>query len=430
MRLKRVLTIITFYLIIGELFVIPVYASIQSPKWNIQTISDTVYSPSDIVVDSSGNPHIAFTQWAPGNGSYETPNGINSVIYASRDGSIWRNRTVNEGSVYDLALDPHGNPAILYSRSGSLMYACWVGGGWNIQTVDDKGLDASLALDSFGTPHVAYFTRGNATSPFFLKYAVWRGASWNTQIVDIGSLTYRPSIKLDKQNNPHLMYETDIVISTNSSNNSKETLKYATTKDGVLWSIQTVGEDIWYTNFELDANANPHFSYSSKGLVYASWNGQSWNMERINVTAQSGSYLALDQNSSPHIAFANGSLIENYAAFNGTAWEIQTVTSNIEGTGPITIDNNGNPHILFYGPSSGYPPLRTLMYATTAVSSQTSIDPLFNAVLIAVPLIAFLLIIFVVYKCKKKTRDKKVVMTETALYSLLYSGFKTLVPHF
>jgi hypothetical protein len=97
-------------------------------------------------------------------------------------------------------------------------------------------------------------------------------------------------------------------------------------------------------------------------------------------------------------------LIENgnYASFNGTAWEIQAVTSNVAGVGPIAIDNNGNVHLLFYGPSSGYPPLRTLMYATNAVSPQTSIGPLFIAVLIVVRIGIFFLIITLVYYRKKK----------------------------
>ncbi len=401
-----------FCLLILSLLIVASYAPLPTnayPQWTIQTISGNAFSPSGIVLDTNNNPHVAYTQWAPGNKSdYETRNGIDSVVYASWDGSAWHNQTVTEGAVYDLALDSHDNPHILYKGNEGLMYASWTGLDWGFQTVDKSGFGGSLALDSLNNPHVAYFVNGNGTSAFFLKYAILNGSYWTAETVDAGSMTYLPSLKLDTKNQPHVMYETQTFL---SGGNSSQSLKYATT-DGSMWTIRTVGDNIWFRNFFLDSQAYPHFTYSEPGLLYTSWNGSVWRTEKVNVTALSAeSYLALDEKDVPHIAFIDSSSTENekYAVWDGSAWEIQTVDSNAISAGPLVIDGNGNPHILFYKPSTGYPPLVTLVYATTAEASQVPMKPYLAIFLVTIFIVAVtvLLITVLVYRLKKVNRLKE-----------------------
>ncbi len=401
MRVYAFSSLLVLSMLIAASFLVPTHAA---PAWTIQTISNSALGLSSIVVDSNNNPHIAYTEWVAGNRSdYNSRNGRDYVIYASWNGSIWIYQTVAQDAAFlDFVLDSNDNAHILYktqSTSEGLVYASWTGYDWSRQTVDEEGLESSLALDSAGNPHIAYFTNGNTTSAFFLKYTIWTGSSWSTQIVDAGGMTYLPSLKLDAQNHPHIMYETLTVTPTNSS----EELKYAAFNNASGWTIQTVGQNIDFRNMVLDSNGYPHFSCATEeGLTYASWNGSGWSMQPVNVNAVSGeSYLALDKQNYPHIDFSNIPGSEMYARWTGKTWDIQTVNGSLS-PGPIAIDSNGNPHIC----SSGGLGPSNLLYATTTEPTQTSSAPFLIGFLIAIPVIVVLFVIALVNRWKKKLKEQ------------------------
>ena len=54
---------------------------------------------------------------------------------------------------------------------------------WDISTVDDTGAKPSLAVDSEGTPHIAYMLE---SMPGFVKHAVLESAGWNISEVATG----------------------------------------------------------------------------------------------------------------------------------------------------------------------------------------------------------------------------------------------------
>lgn len=92
-------------------------------------------------------------------------------------------------------------PALLFSVSHAETT-------WAIQTVDSAvnvGYGTSLALDSFGNPHISYYDENAG----FLKYAQWTGSAWSTQTIeptvnpDVGAYT---SLALDSNNYPHIAY--------------------------------------------------------------------------------------------------------------------------------------------------------------------------------------------------------------------------------
>jgi hypothetical protein len=383
-------------LVVASFFLLPAHAT---PAWTLQTISNSAFD-GDIALDSNNFPHIAYAEYVPGNGT-------DYIIYASWNGAIWTNQTVTQNAaLLDLVLDSHNNANILLERSGEyLMYARWTGYDWSIQTIDHGELwGGSLALDSADKPHIAYIINDGATD-YVLKYNSWTGSSWSNETVDMGNMTYlHSSLRLDAQNRPRIMYETEKYF---APQNVSETLKYAAPDNASGWTIQTVGQNIESENMVLDSNGYPHFSCATQeGLAYVSWNGLTWKMQSANVNAVSGeSYLALDKQNYPHISFINSLSYENlmYAKWTGNEWNIQTVDSNPMDEGSMAIDSNGNPYLCYFkvGTGGAMAPY-TLTYATTA-PKQTFTAPLIGF-LIAIPVIAIFFLIALAYVRMKKTQ--------------------------
>ena len=188
------------------------YAHRSVTGWEIQTVerSGALYTlMSSLAIDSKGYPHIFF----------ESAIGPNLMKYAKWTGDRWDSIAVAGGNgawTSSLALDKGDNAHIAYCNYSSitfplkLLYSRWSGTGWETQVVDYnddyfKGLGwySSLALDSKGNPHVAYYdyTYGN------LKYAKWTGIAWDIQTVDTGAdVGLFASLKLDGNDRPHIAY--------------------------------------------------------------------------------------------------------------------------------------------------------------------------------------------------------------------------------
>lgn len=296
------------------------YASWDGIAWHVEYVDQTgdVGFASSLAIDSSNQPSIA----------YRDIN--NSLRYAKKDGYGWHHTIVdNQGTGADpsLVLDKSDNPHISYYRPYSecifntktqryewilradLRYAFWDGQNWLLQTVEQGGRVGegnSLALDSKGHPHIAYWAIGVG-----LKYATWDGATWQFKIVD----SQIPVIN---------------------------TYKHA-------FSIA------------VDSADRPCISYMGEGysLKYTTWDGNSWQPQVVKANA--GSYelpnsLALDNTDKPHILFRDyvtNSLI--YAVWDGNAWQLDTVDSgNVPGlSNSLKLDDNNQPNISYYVAISG-----------------------------------------------------------------------------
>jgi hypothetical protein len=287
------------------------------------------------------------------------------LMSASQVETTWNIQTVdsanNVGYGTSLALDSFGNPHISYcdSTNDYLKYAKWNGSAWSTQIIDSLLTDYStfLALDSFGNPHISYCS--NST----LKYAKWTGSEWNIQTVhsprdpSAGGTGRDSSLVLDSSNNPHISY----IIQAHSAID----IMYAHW-NGSAWSIQSVDEGhiLDFTSLALDSNNNPHVSYyiyqniySTKllDLKYAKWNGSAWSIQTVDFAGDVGSYssLALDSSNNPHISYhdmSNNTL--KYAKWTGSSWNFQIVDS-IGAIGvfgydtSLALDSFGNPHISY-----------------------------------------------------------------------------------
>ena len=172
---------------------------------------------SEMVLDAAGNPHISYQgggglgamslryvrkegeNWATGIVDNLTPTTSFSFVYNA------------------IALDSQGRPHIAYSDpgAGDLKYARWEGSAWVIESVDsqgDTGWGASLALDAQDHPHITYFDRstGGQTSAA-VKYATWTGAAWEFRTVAPsggGALSTEAwtSMALDSRGRVHVAY--------------------------------------------------------------------------------------------------------------------------------------------------------------------------------------------------------------------------------
>jgi hypothetical protein len=318
---------------------------------------------NSLALDANALPHIAYTfNPAAGIGYY--------LKYAYYDGSSWHTEIVdNDGDVGknpSLALDSYGNPHISYPdmQDSALDYASFNGLSWDIETIDSEqntGGENSLALDSSNYPHIAY--RSEPSSGICnLKYAWFDGISWNIDIADAGGyLGGNCSIALDSFERPHISYE--------DRSNGPSHLKYATLS-GTEWvteTIDSVNGTGRGTSLALDSQDVPHIAYcykatsptgdTIKDIRYAYFDGTEW----VSSTLDLGGLLlvhpslSIDSEDNPKIAIEESSpstlLFAQHAASN---WELQTVDT-LGGNYPsLALDEENRSHISYFQNGSLY----------------------------------------------------------------------------
>jgi hypothetical protein len=310
------------------------YASWNGSGWNIQQLSWAF--AHDLALDANGNPHIT----------------LGSLAYGTWNGTGWNFQTVatDYTGYSSLVLDSSGNPHVAYS-SGKLKYATRNGSNWTIQTVDtSSGINSlvSLALDSNDTPHIMYYTEssyvdnnGNAIRSLNLKLAVWKNSRWNIEpVLASSNLINFGNMVLDSKGYPHFIASTGHFISPDVPG-FLSTILYVSW-DGFAWNVQTVASDVnlainYLANIgflALNSQGYPSIVYIAGGVKYTRWTGTAWGWESYNVgtpdtthDARGPCYLALDSNGNPHISsrvFLSGQIL--YPGYNST---IMYATANI-----------------------------------------------------------------------------------------------------
>jgi hypothetical protein len=257
-----------------------------------QTIEDQILNTSNVVLDSAGYPHIAYS--------------------------------VNI------------KPDYLFGEY-VLRYASWTGNSWENQTVD--GCDDNsfiLALDSKDCPHIVYQDRND-----ILAYTHWTGLTWIKQNVS-QTEAYCRFFEVDSKGNPHICFI------------EGDKIKYATSSGSDI-QVQTVADGNIATleSFALDSHGNPHITYSDNGnLMYASRIDSSWNTE-LAINGGEASFLAFDSKGIPHMAFIKENSLY-YASLVNSNWLISTVdfiTANeanpFISSPRLLLDSNNNPSVTY-----------------------------------------------------------------------------------
>ncbi len=353
------ISIVLLAVLLNAAVFLPVNAA---EKWNFEIIDehggswDIQHCP--VVLDSKNLPHIIYTElhltWRQDK-SY-------TVNYAYWDGFGWNKQTLGEGIAYSIAIDANDNLHIVYGsidQQGQLTYANKTGNNWIYQTVYsyDPGY-TSIAVDSWGKPHIAFSSGGE------LKYASWTGSDWSIQKVDdTPANEYSLSLALDSNNNPTIAYYFTLTVLNVPTGvyTTTSSLRLATFKDS-NWEIQNLSDMPGELgNIVLDSNENPHLTYKlsyppklsafdNSTLVYASWDGASWNMQSVITNDYVDSMnLDLDSQDNPHIIFSSGVNL-TYTSLTSNGWEKQTFNSTL-GPCCLALDSNNLPHLTCITPN-------------------------------------------------------------------------------
>jgi hypothetical protein len=183
------------------------FAHWSGKAWGAQTVaagSDgrwkaLAFSPTTLI------PSIAYSADLNDDARYDT------VMLTSQSGSSWSTPqpVVTGGVLLSLAFEPPADgadhPVVAYSGNSGVGLARWNGSTWDYDPID-AGHGASVAVDSFGRPWVAY-TYYNVAGEAELRVA-WRdGATWVIEAVDPGnSSTGGAQLILDPDGRPSVSY--------------------------------------------------------------------------------------------------------------------------------------------------------------------------------------------------------------------------------
>jgi hypothetical protein len=264
---------------------------------------------------------------------------------------------------------------------------------WNIQTVDNSGetgLYSSIASDSHGYPHIAYYDSTRTA----LMYAYWTGSGWHIETVDnsdwggsdnISKSGEYCSLAIDTQDRPHISYyiwHRFYIVGQGDHYWGK--LRYATKGESgwQMVDVQDGGTDQYvglYTSIALWEDQGigavvPHMSYyySNTGKLYHAYyniSTLSWVKEVVDGASNVGGYtsIAVDANQHIYISYYDfdGQDLK-YAYYDGVVWS----TVIVDGTGDVgkysslALDDSNVPHIAYYDATN-----KNLKYATLSGKS-------------------------------------------------------------
>ena len=243
--------------------------------------------------------------------------------------------------------------------------------GWQDELVDKLGLvgqGSSLALDSNGFPHIAYYD----FTQHGLKYAGWDGVAWTLDTVerDLGPVDGNGFIPL-RSGIGYFGGTAYIVYQKIDAHTNARYLRYASGGPGG-WNISTIGPVnantfAYAPALQMDGNHNLHVSYTQRDtllkpfspdvVMYArlNFNDTNWLIQSVAsspcCTDAIITSLALDPANRPQIAYSdNGFTFDpaplRLASWNGSSWLTQTVA--VSGTqASLAVDVGGHPRLTY-----------------------------------------------------------------------------------
>ncbi|MHA3964608.1 MAG: PKD domain-containing protein [Candidatus Thorarchaeota archaeon SMTZ1-45] len=217
-------------------------------------------------LDSQGLPHVVFVDLSD-NLVYAE---IEIDMFGGSDWTIPHTETITTSSsigAISFKLDSEDRPHIVFvDQNLYVKYAFKDGSSWVIESVDTH--DAywtSLAVDSEGVPHIAYFD----------GYANRTGGVWTNEIITWPSGGGRCSLTIDSTDVPHITYGG----------------WYANKTTGI-WTFSGIvpGTGSWDGSLDLDEEDKPHVSYYQDGDLKYGWTVDGvWTSESVDTEGDVGS---------------------------------------------------------------------------------------------------------------------------------------------
>jgi hypothetical protein len=214
----------------------------------------------------------------------------------------------------------------------------------------------TLAIDTLGAPHVAYYVTGAND----VRYATKVAGAWVVEVVedstafDTITITAMPSLALDSQAHPHIVYV--------ALRDGLQTLIHAV-RDASGWHrevIETFSDSLADCRLVLDAFDRPHVVYSrweasQMVLHYRVRDGAQWSDSVVAEGDQAA--LALDGAGSPVIVFRGWGTATwmrlQHAVPAGAGWALADM--GLYGSWPdLALDRAGRVHATAKGGSSVY----------------------------------------------------------------------------
>lgn len=317
--------------------------------WNTEAVA--VGDNAMTVIDAQGRIHVVFNSQPP-----------TVLRYGVKSGDWWNFRLVDTDSINpSIALNPNETPAVSYYRQTDRSVRFANLGGTNIssetvETVNGTVLDdTSLAIDTSGRPHVAYWNmQGNLSG--YLRHAYRSMAGW---IVETVLFAARPfpsmSIALDSQGHPAI----------GSIHMPLDGLSYSEW-NGSAWSTTLVDKPekgivtVGALSLKFDSSNHARIAYQNltgKGMRFARFESpvEGWKVETVyQYIGLGGSKtevsLALDKHGLPRISFiAADSLSLRYAHFDGVQWTVDMVDATFPSRifDSLALGPHDEPHIFY-----------------------------------------------------------------------------------
>jgi hypothetical protein len=291
---------------------------------------------------------------------------VTTLFMGTSPAQDWQLNFVAGGAKPSLALDSDGTPHIAYVfelSSGWVRHAVWNPGtmGFDTTTVNTGNFygPAAIALDQNDIPGINYHRHTPVPEQI---YSTLAGPTWvNTAIASDNHDGWDNSLQFDSNNLPRTSSVDPVDFGPASTG-----VEYAVF-DGVSWNVEAIGSAqillAMGTSLELDAADDPHITYydSNTGdLMYATKQGGSWTIAPVETSGDVGRFssLELDDLERPRIAYyqhlADSVGLVKYAAWNGASWDISVVDTlrrvyldEAHATISLDLDPQGEPHISY-----------------------------------------------------------------------------------
>ena len=297
-------------------------------------------------------------------------------------GGNWEYETIDtaSGSAFgyrsSIGVGADNNIAIIHGdyNLDRLRLTHWNGTGWESEYISENNtayspddFQISAAWDSNGIAHAA--SVNYSQTGIFHTY--WNGTGWETENISATGCGMYTAIAIDSNEYPHIVYFDSAYDDVGGG--SPYGLIYAAW-NGASWDIESIdansdGEEYIYPSIAIDSNDKPHISYirdtATDPLWYGEKTGVSWVISQVITDRRCNrNDIALDSNDKPHIAFSDWTnLCLGYVEKTGSSWDETYIDCGRYGWSPsITLDEYDYSHIAYINDSSFNANLRYATY--------------------------------------------------------------------